>query len=155
MTSEFTVYGEPVPKERPRKAYNAKTQRTVVYTPNKTKKYEASIREAWLASGSEAFAEDTPLYLLAKIYLKIPESASKKKKAELNGTPCMKAKDADNIVKAIADAGNDLIYPDDKAITDQYIFKRWSLEPRVDVVITDDRREWADRMEQLVKEITR
>ncbi|MDY7939017.1 RusA family crossover junction endodeoxyribonuclease, partial [Clostridioides difficile] len=40
MKVNFTIYGEPVGKERPR--FNLATKRT--YTPNKTKSYEELIK---------------------------------------------------------------------------------------------------------------
>ena len=58
----------------------------------------------------------------AIFHIEMPESWSKKKKAEMVGTPHLQVPDTDNLVKALADA----IYENDSHIWDYRATKRWS-----------------------------
>ena len=72
-------------------------------------------------------------------YYKIPKSTSKKKRAEmLEGRifPTIKP-DADNVAKIILDALNGVVYEDDKQVVGLLTLKRYSEEPRVEVIINE------------------
>ena len=49
----------------------------------------------------------------------------------------VKKPDVDNILKIVMDGLNGIAYPDDKQITDAHVKKRYSSEPRVEVVLME------------------
>lgn len=72
-------------------------------------------------------------------YYGIPKSASKKKKElmEKHSIRPLKKCDADNLAKCILDAGNGVIYPDDKQVVDLQVRRFYSNTPRVVVTIQE------------------
>lgn len=62
-------------------------------------------------------------------YLPMPKSWSKKKKAEMQGTPHKQKPDADNLTKAFKDA----LYPEDSYVWDERCTKLWADEGRIEV----------------------
>ena len=71
----FEVPGEPVAKERPRT--NMATG--VVYTPDKTKNYEETVKWCYqMAAHGARFPDNEPLSMLVVAYRPIPKSASAK-----------------------------------------------------------------------------
>jgi Holliday junction resolvase RusA-like endonuclease len=122
---EFTIPGRIGGKGRPRAfMYRDKKLHTLQvghYTPQKTEKTEDLIRfyarEAM--KGQEPF--HGPLHLGISIVLNPAKSWSKKKKAAaiwVTGKP-----DADNIIKSIGDALNQIVFYDDAQIA-RIIFQR-------------------------------
>lgn len=127
---EFTVYGEPRGKERPR-VYNGHA-----FTPQKTKDYENEVRYSFLTSDNKEEIEGE-IYAEIKAFYKIPKSVSKKRKqlmisGEIRPT---KKPDLDNIAKAILDALNGLAYHDDSQVVEMKVEKYWSENPRVEIKI--------------------
>lgn len=118
------VYGQPVPKKRPR------VTRHGTYTPKETVQYENAVRRAWQASGREMLPPDTPLSATVVAHFTIPKSASKKAHAAMLGAPHIKSRgDLDNIVKSILDALNGVAYPDDCAVCHIEARKVYGEEP--------------------------
>ena len=70
-------------------------------------------------------------------YYGIPKSESKKKKALMrqNEIRPTKRPDADNVVKLVADALNQVAYRDDTQIVDCQVRKFYSDNPRLEVLI--------------------
>ena len=67
---------------------------------------------------------DLPQPCKVTFYIEMPQSWSKKKKAEMNGQPCEGSMDVDNAYKALSDA---IYYKrNDKKIWSVWIEKRWS-----------------------------
>ena len=127
---KLVIPGEPVAKGRPR------VTKWGTYTPEKTKNYETLVKELFFIEHGQTLLEGQ-LKIDIKAYFSIPKSASKKKKqlmleGELRPT---KKPDADNILKIIGDALNDLAYKDDKQIVSANIEKFYSDEPRVQIEI--------------------
>jgi Holliday junction resolvase RusA-like endonuclease len=141
MTVKITVQGEPVAKGRPRFSTVRKRDGDVfvsTYTPKKTAAYEDLIRWSYKAqSGATFFHKDRELSLTANAYFAIPKSASKKKRRLMEDGHIrpVKRPDADNILKAIADALNGIAYHDDAQIVSARIEKFWSDNPRVEIEI--------------------
>jgi len=139
----FVVYGEPVSKERPRtvSTYDRSGRRSVhTYTPKSTKEWEQEIAWAYksLYKG-HCFHKPSVLRMVIDAYLSIPGSKSKKMKEKMKAgevRPIGK-RDVDNIAKAVADAGNGLIYDDDTQIVEMTVRKFYSDEPRVEIYISE------------------
>lgn len=131
----FVVTGKPVGKGRPRASTRGGFVR--MYTDAKTLGYEAAIAdEAKLAMGQlEPF--DTPMQLQVSCYYQIPKSWPKRLKQEaLDGDVFPKVKpDLDNVVKAILDAMNGIVYQDDAQVINLVATKRYATDPRVEVYI--------------------
>lgn len=138
MTVRFTVEGEPVGKGRPRFARQGNYVRT--YTPDKTVIYENLVKIMYKsAARGKRFEEGTPLSLAVNAYFGIPKSTSKKKRQEMiDGIiKPLKKPDMDNIVKIIADSLNGVAYHDDTQIVICCVQKRYSENPRVEIMIGD------------------
>lgn len=136
MKLEFTVLGEPQGKARPRFANHA--QSISVWTPEKTKAYENSIKVAfWEQCGNTKFPEGSQLELKVLAFFKIPKNTSKKKiEAMLSGKirPTKKP-DIDNVLKAVADALNGVCYKDDSCIVKMSGEKFYSDNPRIVIIL--------------------
>lgn len=131
MLKQFTVMTEPKGKDRPR--FNTKTGRT--YTTSKTRKYEEEIRAAYREQVDYYFEGN--LRLNVKAYYKIPKNDSKKLKQQKidNILRPNKKPDGDNVLKAVADALNDVAYKDDVQLIEMSIQKFYSIEPRLEIEI--------------------
>ncbi len=135
VTITFTIPGEPEGKGRPRFARVGNAVRT--FTPEKTRAYEDRVRLAYRSAAHGMRFGDKPVMLTVTAYYATPASASRKRQDALIGTPCTKKPDADNVLKAIADALNGVAYDDDKQVAVSVVEKRWEHYGRVDVAITD------------------
>jgi len=122
----FTVEGLPVPKARPRV-----TRGGHVFTPATTVDFERRVREAALAAGVPRFARGVFVQITAFV-------------------PDLRARDWDNLGKAVCDALNpirrkrQLVEPgvawhDDSQVTHATVIKRLDREcPRTEVTISPD-----------------
>lgn len=139
---KFTVYGEPEGKGRPRfsTGYSKSQSRSFVrvHTPTKTANYENLVKVEYETQTKHfRFPDDAMLDMRIIAFYGIPKSDSKKKRQmKLAGDirPTKKP-DADNVVKSIADALNDIAYKDDTQIVDCQVRKFYSETPRVEVRI--------------------
>jgi len=132
---QFLVPGEPVGKGRPRIGRVGGHAR--MFTPQKTASYEGLIALA----GTEAMAGRTLLegavMVEMRIVLAIPQSMSNKRRAmaiagELFPT---KKPDMDNVIKAIYDGLNGVVWKDDVQVVDAFVRKRYGEVPGVHVRI--------------------
>ena len=141
MIASFEVPGPVIGKGRPRAFRMGGGVR--MHTPEKTARYENLVALcAKQAMGSRS-PVDGPLALSLKLYFEPPASWSGKKRgAALNGEirPTVKP-DLDNVLKAVADACNGIVYLDDKQIVEVSVSKHYSPAPSafVTVVRTDGR----------------
>lgn len=121
---KFDVPGVPQGKGRPR-ARNAGGY-VQMYTPAKTREYEA-----WIAACYRRAAGDAkllpPIRLEIVARMPIPKSYTKARRREciLGLLPHTGKPDVDNIAKAVADALNGVAYADDTQITTMAITKRY------------------------------
>ena len=122
MTYTMTVNTTPVPKGRPRFYGNH------AVTPEKTRLYEALIRDSWTYGKMEG-----PLSVRMLFVMPIPKSLSKKKHEELLGERHTKKPDLDNLVKAVLDSLNGVAYEDDSIIWSIDATKEYGDEPEVAV----------------------
>lgn len=132
---EFVVPGEPQGKGRPRIGRVGPHAR--MFTPTKTVAYEGLVALAaqTVMQGRELIAG--PVLIEIRIMHGMPQSMSKKRKAlALAGElACMKKPDADNVLKAICDACNGVVWKDDVQAVDGIFRRRWSETPGVHVRI--------------------
>jgi Holliday junction resolvase RusA-like endonuclease len=116
------------------------------YTPAKTVAYEGLIALA----GQEAMKGrpliEGPVYMLVNAFFPIPKSWSKtKRQAALTGTAWHTGKpDGDNVLKAVGDGLNQVVFKDDSQIAFAKITKRYAETARVEIMIeeltTNDKR---------------
>lgn len=119
----FTVYGNPVPKARPRlgKAGN-------VYTPSPTKQAEFLIQQVF-RFGTDRTKLDGPVALTIYFCFKRPKSVKP-------GSPHVKRPDLDNLAKTVKDALTGLAWHDDSQVIDLHAFKRYTTgKPRTEITI--------------------
>ena len=137
---EIVIYGEPVPQGRPR---FTKTGHT--YDPQRSRNYNQLVR-FWVTQHLKKIDDWKPfenaLCVDLTFYMGIPSSWSKKKRIQaIQGKIRPTSKrlgDLDNIVKAILDANNGLLWVDDCIITDLSARKRYTGElARVVIKITE------------------
>ena len=137
---EIVIYGEPVTQGRPR---FTKTGHT--YDPQRSRNYKQLVR-FWVTQHLKKIDGFKPyenaLCVDLTFYLGIPTSWSKQKRIQAaQGVIRPTSKrlgDLDNIVKAILDANNGLLWVDDCIITDLSARKRYTGElARVVIKITE------------------
>ena len=132
----FRVDGQPHAKGRPR--FTRKGGFVRAYTDEKTLAYENIIRLA--AQKSMGGSEPLKTALDAFIYISfaVPLSYSKKRKeACLNGLERhTKKPDIDNVVKAVLDGCDKVIFENDSQIINLYVTKKYG-EPHVEVLIRE------------------
>ncbi len=132
----FIVYGEPIGKARPRV-----TRYGHAFTPKKSKDYELAIKEqASLAMNILRLSvSDKPIILEINVFKAITASWTKKtKRMALNGGyPKFRKPDLDNVIKAVKDALNGVVYQDDTQVVKLKSSWRYDVEPRIEVNINE------------------
>lgn len=142
LSIEFVIPGEPKGKGRARSRIakdRGGKQCVMHYTPKETVAYETLVKLA----AHEAMAGDPPTSYPCRVkiiaYCSIPPSWSHKKlERALAGEvfPTVKP-DVDNIVKAVLDGMNKIVYRDDSVVCDVSNAKRYSSSPRVEVYVRE------------------
>lgn len=122
--TSFVIMGRPVPKARPR--VNGRTG--MAYTPRKTREYELKVRLAWHDQSGVRMMEGHPLRASINIWYAVPESYSAAKRKELlsGGAWHIIKPDVDNVVKAVLDGLNGYAIPDDSAVCELHVTKRYA-----------------------------
>ena len=121
LIHKIIISKDPVACPRPR------VTRFGVYYPKKYQEYKNYL-ELYLKSLNIKKLEEKALYLNIVFNIQIPNSLSKKKKLELNGTYVIKKPDIDNYLKSIMDGMNGIIYKDDNQIASINIIKKYVLD---------------------------
>ncbi|WP_186045281.1 RusA family crossover junction endodeoxyribonuclease [Burkholderia gladioli] len=133
----FEVLGAPVAKGRPK--FARRGARVTTYTPAKTESYEGHVKfKARLAMrGEPPYAG--PVRLVIYIAVPIPASWSQKRQAEAAAGEigATKKPDEDNVVKALKDAMNGIVYLDDSQVVSNHIEKFYAREPGVRIEATE------------------
>ncbi|UUM20948.1 RusA family crossover junction endodeoxyribonuclease [Mycoavidus sp. SF9855] len=130
----FTIPGAPVAKGRARSFL--RQGRIAHYTPQKTAQYENLVQLV----AQQAMGKATPITcavtLNIRAFLSIPTSWSRKKQlaAAVGEIVPTKRPDLDNLIKAIKDGANAVIWIDNSQVIDIYASKRYGA-PRVEVEI--------------------
>lgn len=130
----FIVPGTPVPKGRPRFTRQGRT-----YTPAKTKSYEEQIAILGKAAMNGLAPLKTPVAVLVTVFFPIPASYSaKRREACLAGLEKhTKRPDLDNVVKAITDGMNGVVYEDDCQIVRIVAKKDYCHDAMVEVMVQE------------------
>ena len=126
----FTVPGEP------RGWARARTQGARFFTDTKTRSEKQAVAAWALEAGARVMEGPVDVRLTA--YLRIPQSVSKKRRADmLSGAERpTKKPDGDNLAKLTMDALNGVCWRDDVQVVDLTVRKFWSDEPRLVVEIS-------------------
>ena len=134
MQVSFVIPMKPCGKERPRLSNG------IVYTPAKTKAYENFIKGCYIEQCGEISFGSSPISMDIKAYVPVLTRFRKaEKEAALKGELKPSAKpDADNILKALLDALNELAYDDDRYIYKISVERVYSNRPRTEVTISDE-----------------
>ena len=135
----IVVPGNPVGKGRPRAFQTRGARRTIkMHTPEKTRAYEQAIALAGKLAMQGREPLGGPVAMRLDIFMPIPASWSKAKReaALLSSVMPISKPDASNVLKAVEDALNGIAYIDDSQIIDVWLRKRYSDEPRIEVIIT-------------------
>lgn len=122
---QFTVYGNPKGKQRPR--FSRKSRK--IYTPSETTSYEQEIRKAYISAGGTMLSETAAISIL--ISAEYAKARTSKKVF-----PTLKP-DWDNIGKIVSDALNGIAYKDDAQIVTAVIHKAWASDniPKIKVSV--------------------
>lgn len=132
-TLEFTVWGVPFAKQRPRHNRNS----GVTYTPAATKEHEREIAAEFLRQCRRSLPTGSAVKLTVSAFMPIPKSTAKKRRElMLAGVirPTVKP-DWDNIGKLVADALNGIAYDDDKCVVEAVVTKAYAEQPRVEITL--------------------
>ena len=133
----FEVPGPPRGKGRPRFARRGNFVKT--YTDAATASYEDQIRFYALQAMGSSEPLKTALEAFIYVRLPVPQSYSKKRtEACLSGLerPCKKP-DLDNIIKAMMDGMNEVIYDDDVQIVNITATKLYAAKAEVYILIKE------------------
>ena len=124
---EFIIPGVPVAKGRARTGKN-----NIHYTPTKTKEYESLVKVSAYNAMHQREVMIYPIKLDILLCMPIPASWSKKKKhlAAIKQLLPTTKPDCDNVLKAIADGMNKIVYEDDKQIVSISMLKVYDSKPR-------------------------
>lgn len=135
---DFTVYGEPRGKARPRVVRN-RNGRTRAYTPQRTKDYESEIRNAYIsAARGEIFQGAVAVTIIAVMMMSKSISKKARDKMLLSKILPTKKPDADNIAKVVCDALNGVAYRDDAQVSLLFVKKRYGDVPGINVRIWEE-----------------
>lgn len=131
----FTVYGHPVAKGRPR--FSTKGKFPVAYTPEKTKTYETEVGMMAKAAMGASKALEGALEAFIYVTFPVPPSYSKKRtEACLNDVEKhTKRPDLDNVVKAVIDGMDKIVFGNDSQITSIYATKVYGTVAKVEILV--------------------
>lgn len=134
---QFVVPGNPVGKGRHKTARRGKF--LTHYTPEKTANYESLVAHAAHVAMSGRSLISGPVAMELDIRLQIPKSWSKKKQEQAAEglVAATKKPDCSNVLKAIEDGMNGVVYNDDVQIVKSSQSKRYSQTPGVVVIVRE------------------
>lgn len=132
----FTVPGQAVGKQRPRPRAGGKG----FYTPAKTRNYERVVAyEAQIAMRKAGIYRPFEGPLAVTVLVRVKPTASTPKaiarSAIEKGWPAEGKPDADNVLKAILDGMNKVVFVDDAQVTDPAASKIYAAECGCDITI--------------------
>jgi len=131
---QFTIYGIPVPKGRPK--FFRKGSFVGTYTDKKTRQAEYDFKsQAVKYRPPKPFTE--AIQMMVFIYVKIPKSFSIKKRSQAESGMIRPTKrpDLDNYLKLVLDSMNGIFFNDDAQIVDIKCFKYYCVKPRITIYL--------------------
>lgn len=129
----FVVPGKPKGKQRPRA-----TRQGRVYTPAETRNFEAFVKLLAAEAVGDQGPFEGPVELHIEVGAPIPVSFTKKQKADALAKRLLPVKsgfDLDNIVKALSDAMNGIVFVDDKQVALLVATKHYAETPGTAVFV--------------------
>jgi Holliday junction resolvase RusA-like endonuclease len=107
------------------------------YTPAKTVAYEGLIALAGQQAMEGRDLLTGPVYMVVNAFFPIPKSWSKKKRHEAQTTLAWHTgkPDGDNILKAVGDGLNGVVFKDDSQIAFAKVTKQYDALPRVEIMV--------------------
>lgn len=126
----FVVDGAAVAKGRPRA-----TRCGIVYTPAKTRAYEAHGRLAAQAAMDGRPPLVGPVRIWVTIVLPIPRSWSARKRNAAVDAPVVTRPDTDNYIKSAFDICTGIVFTDDSQVWRVEAYKIYGLDPRLVVEV--------------------
>ena len=135
MIYEFEVPGKIIGKGRPR----LNTYTGSVYTPTRTKDYEALVQQYFLLKYPKYKPFEGRVKVEINALFEVPKSAKKSEKELMlnNSINPTKKPDIDNIVKIVLDAMNGVAFKDDIQITKLNVEKAYSSSESVQIKISE------------------
>jgi len=132
---EFTVYGNPTAKGRPKFARRGNF--VAAYTPKKTADNAKIISGEAMVAMLGRKPLECALKCVISFYMPIPKSTSKKDVAKMLSGEIrhIKKPDLDNLVKQTTDGMNGIVYIDDAQIIWLSASKHYSDNPRTEIII--------------------
>jgi Holliday junction resolvase RusA-like endonuclease len=136
-TVSLTIPGEPVAKGRARAFVRG--GKVGHYTPNKTAVYEKTVAKiSSVAMGGQPQI-DGACSLRISFFMPIPKSWSLKKQllaiaGEIKPTS---KPDLDNLIKAVKDGINGVVWRDDSQVVELVAVKKYDQNPRVEVEVVE------------------
>jgi len=126
------VPGQPVGKARPRVTRNG------AFTPKKTANFESLVKLSCQAQHHGPML-DGPLRMTVHAYFSIPRTWPKwlLREAFLENVWHTRKPDGSNVLKAVEDALNGVLYQDDSQIVHAVVLKRYSTEPRTVIEVQE------------------
>jgi Holliday junction resolvase RusA-like endonuclease len=130
------VPGQPVAKGRPR--VTTRGGRPATYTPAKTVAYEGLVAHAAAQVMDGAPPLEGPLRLAVTARFQLPKAASKARRAlAATGQDWHTARpDGDNVLKAVGDGLNAVLWRDDSQIAEASIRKIYSETPGLEIEVS-------------------
>lgn len=125
---DLVIYGKPIGKARPRFGRNKHTGKVVTFTPQKTKHYEQEIATTAQCAMFGKTLMEGPLKVEIKAFF-----FHKSKEGFHVSRP-----DMDNIIKAVLDGLNGVVFKDDASVAVVSAFKSYvnsEEQERVEVVV--------------------
>ena len=131
MTFRFTVPGLPQGKGRARFGNGR------AYTPAKTVAYEGLIALAGQQAMDDRLLIEAPVYLMVDAFFPIPKSWSKSRKQRASSSLVWHVgkPDGDNILKAVGDGLNGIVWKDDSQVAFAKITKQYAEVPRLEIMV--------------------
>jgi Holliday junction resolvase RusA-like endonuclease len=110
-----------------------------MYTPKRTESYEALVKLAAAEAMASRPMFSGPVRVRIGVMCTIPMSYSRRdREAALHGRTRPTTKpDIDNVVKAVFDAMNGIVFPDDRAVVSVHAWKQFAANPRVMVEVAE------------------
>jgi Holliday junction resolvase RusA-like endonuclease len=131
VTFRFTVPGLPQGKGRARFGNGR------AYTPAKTVAYEGLIALAGQQAMDDRLLIEAPVYLMVDAFFPIPKSWSKSRKQRASSSLVWHVgkPDGDNILKAVGDGLNGIVWKDDSQVAFAKITKQYAEVPRLEIMV--------------------
>lgn len=128
---------DPYPSPRPRFSRRGGT-----YMPSDYTAWKKQFLREWLRHSQGKYDAGVAIAVDLKFYIKPPKAIARVKKNQnilkAETWRVVKKPDLDNLEKSVLDSVNGHAYEDDNQISDLHSCKRYSLNPRVEIVIRED-----------------